>query len=112
LKAGTFPDDHVDALEEVHVRQPTLGEQNDVGFRRNISEPRDEPGVLLASKVLVHHDNVGAQLLDDAHGLEPAPRFCRYLETVLFEDEPQKVPQQRTSIGDDDTYRCDPDSSR
>jgi hypothetical protein len=58
---------------------------------------------MLAGKLLVHHDDVGAHLFDDAHGIEHGPRFCRNLEAVLFEDEPHEVPQKRTSIGDDDT---------
>jgi len=67
---------------------------------------------MLTSKGLVHHDDVWVQLLDAAHGIEGAPGFRRYLETVLFKDEPQEIPQKRTPVGDDDTWLCDPDSSR
>jgi hypothetical protein len=83
-----------------------------VGLRRDLAEPRDEPGVVLSSKGLMDHDDVGVQLFDAAHGIERAPRFRRYLETVLFKDESQEVPQKRTPIGDDDTWLGDPDSSR
>jgi hypothetical protein len=58
---------------------------------------------MLASKILVHHDDVGALLFDDAYSIEHGPRFCRNLEAVLFEDEPQEGPLKRTSIGDHDT---------
>jgi hypothetical protein len=60
----------------------------------------------------VHHDDIGVQLLDAAHRIERAPGLRRYLEPVLFKDESQEVPQERTPIGDDDTWLCDPDSSR
>jgi hypothetical protein len=55
-----------------------------------------------SSEVLVDHDHVRAQLLDDANSIEEGPRFGRYLEAVLFEHEPHEVPLKRSPIGDDD----------